>query len=77
MYNIPTSISLDRDGTMASVRVRGVSAKVDDSRVLEKAKQIREIFGNEYKIIIEKGQISIEGNIPHDVRKRMDDILTS
>lgn len=62
---------------MASVRLRGVSAKIDDKKILEKAKLIREKFGSDYKIILEKGHISVEGDIPHDIRKKIDKILAS
>ncbi len=62
---------------MASVRVRGVCATVDDKQVLEKAKQLREMLGSEYRIILEKGRICVEGDIPHDLRKKVDKILAS
>jgi hypothetical protein len=62
---------------MPSVRIRGVCAKIDDKKVLEKARQIRETFGSRYKIILEKNHISVEGKIPHDIRKKIDQILAS
>jgi len=63
---------------MASVRVRGVCARVDDKKILEKARQIRELIGKEYRIIIEKDHICVEGDIrDHDLRKRIDKILAS
>ena len=62
---------------MASVRVIGVSAKIDDKKIIEKAKNIRDTFGSDYKIIIEKGRISVEGKIPADVRKKISKILAS
>lgn len=62
---------------MASVRIRGVGAKISDKKVLEKAKQIREKFGSDLKIIIEKNHITVEGKMSHDIRKKIDQILAS
>ncbi len=66
------------DGTMASVRLRGVCAKVDDKHIMEKARLIRKLIGKEFRIIIEKDHICVEGNIQdHDLRKKIDKILAS
>ena len=63
---------------MASVRIRGVSAKVDDSKIFEKAKKIRAVLGSDYRIIIEKGRIIIEGNIQDaNIRRKIKQILAS
>ncbi len=49
---------------------------VDDKSVLEKMKSIREILGTEYRIIIEKDRICVEGDIAdHETRKKIDWIL--
>ena len=53
-------------------------ARVDDKHILEKARLIRKLIGKEYRIIIEKDLICVEGNIQdHDLRKRIDKILAS
>ncbi len=62
---------------MASVRLRGVCAKVDGKKIIDKARQIRDILGGDYKIILEKNRICVEGEIPHDIRKKIDKILAS
>jgi len=62
---------------MASVRIRGVGAKISDKKILEKAKQIRDTFGSDFKIIIEKNHITVEGKMSHDIRKKIDKILAS
>ena len=62
---------------MASVRIRGVGAKIDDKKVLQKAKQIRDTFGSDFKIIIEKNHITVEGKMTHEERKKIDQILAS
>jgi hypothetical protein len=65
------------DEKMASVRVRGVGAKIDDKKILQKAKQIRDTFGSDFKIIIEKNHITVEGKMTHEERKKIDQILAS
>ena len=63
---------------MASVRVKGVCAKVDDRRIIEKAKKVREALGSEYRIIIEKGKLCIEGDmLDAGKRKQIEQILAS
>lgn len=61
---------------MGSIRLRGVCARVDDKSMLNKVKSIREILGTEYRIIIEKDRICVEGDIAdHETRKKIDGIL--
>ena len=56
--------------------MRGVCARVDDKSILDKVKSIREIIGTEYRIIIEKDRICVEGDIAdHETRKKIDGIL--
>jgi len=63
---------------MGSVRVRGVCARVDDKHIFEKAKKIRKLIGQKYRIVIEKNYLSVEGDIQdHDLRKKIDNILAS
>lgn len=65
-------------GNMASARIRGVCAKVDDKHIMQKARLIRKLIGRKYRIIIEKDRICVEGNIQdHDLRKKIDKILAS
>ena len=53
---------------MGSIRLRGVPARlVDDKSMLDKVKSIREIIGTEYRIIIEKDRICVEGDIADHV----------
>lgn len=66
------------DGRMASVRLRGVCARVDDKQISQKVRLIRKLIGHDYRIVIEKDRISVEGNIQdHDLRKKLDKILAS
>lgn len=61
---------------MGSIRLRGVAAKVDDKKIIEKARLIREILGKDYRIIIEKNRICVEGDIQdREIRKKIDKIL--
>ena len=63
---------------MASVRIRGISAKVDDKKVIQIAKKIRDALGEDYRIIIDKNRISVEGDIQDPkVRKKIKAILAS
>jgi hypothetical protein len=64
---------------MASVRIRGISAKIDNKKTLfEKARKINTILGDGYKIIIDKNNLSIEGDILDDkIKKKIVDILSS
>jgi hypothetical protein len=63
---------------MASVRIRGVSAKVVDKDLPNKVKKLRKLLGHGFRIIIEGDHISVEGSIlDHDVRKKIDLILAS
>jgi|GEM_PF-3508338 len=63
---------------MASVRLRGVCARVDDKQISQKVRLIRKLIGHDYRIVIEKDRISVEGNIQdHDLRKKLDKILAS
>ena len=65
-------------GRMASVRLRGVCARVDDKHIMQKARLIRKLIGREFRIIIENDRICVEGNIQdHDLRKKIDKILAS
>jgi hypothetical protein len=47
---------------------------VDDKSMLDKVKSIREVIGTEYRIIIEKDRICVEG-ADHETRKKIDGIL--
>lgn len=68
----------DGDERMASVRLRGVCARVDDKHIMQKVRLIRKLIGQEFRIIIEKDRICVEGNIQdHDLRKKIDKILAS
>lgn len=63
---------------MASVRLKGVCARVDDKHIMQKARLTRKLIGRDYRIIIEKDRICVEGNIQdHDLRKKIDKILAS
>ena len=66
------------DERMASVRLRGVCARVDDKLISQKVRLIRKLIGHDYRIVIEKDRICVEGNIEdHDLRKKLDKILAS
>jgi hypothetical protein len=61
---------------MASIRIRGISAKVDDRDLPNKVKKLRKLLDHSFRIIIEGDHISVEGNIlDHDVRKKIELIL--
>ena len=63
---------------MASVRIRGVSAKVVNKDLPDKVKKLHKLLGRGYRIIIEDDHISVEGDIlDHDIRKKIDLILAS
>lgn len=62
---------------MASVRLRGVCARVDEKQIPQKVRLIRKLIGQDSRIIIEEDRICVEGNIrDHDLRKKLDKILT-
>ena len=63
---------------MPSLRLRGVSAKVSNKDISNKVKEIRNLLGPEYRIIIEGDHITIEGDIQdHDLRRKIDKVLAS
>ena len=63
---------------MSSIRLRGVSVKVSDETIFEKAKKIRAEIGDEYRIVIEKDRITVEGDIlDPEIRRRISEILVS
>jgi len=63
---------------MPSVRLRGVRAKVNEKNLAEKVRLIRALVGDEYRIVIEKGNISVEGNLQDSMlRKKIVKILAS
>lgn len=63
---------------MPSVRLRGISARITDDTVFEKAKKIRETMGNAYRIIIDRDRITVEGDVlDPDIRKRISEILNN
>ena len=63
---------------MPSVRLRGVRAKVKEKNLAEKVKKIRALLGDEYRIVIEKDNISVEGNLQDSLlRKKIVKILAS
>ena len=63
---------------MPSVRLRGVRAKVNEKNLAEKVRLIRALVGDEYRIVIEKGNISVEGNLQDSMlRKKIVNILAS
>lgn len=63
---------------MASVRVKGISAKVDSEKTSEIANRIGEELGSGYRVFIENDRVCVEGNMQNpDVRKKIKSILTS
>ena len=61
---------------MPSVRLRGVRARVSEKNVLEKVKKIRALLGTDYKIVIEKDKVTVEGNLQdYELRKKIVRIL--
>jgi hypothetical protein len=63
---------------MPSVRLRGVRARITDKNLAEKVQLIRALVGNEYKITIERNNISVEGNLQDsELRKKIVKILAS
>ena len=63
---------------MASVRLRGVCARIDDKHIAQKVRLIRKLIGREFRIIIQNDRICVEGDIKdHDLRKKIDKILAS
>jgi hypothetical protein len=49
---------------------------VDDKSMIDTVKGIREIIGTEYRIIIEKDRICVEGDIAdHETRKKIGRLL--
>jgi len=63
---------------MPSLRLRGVSAKVSNKDISRKVREIRDLLGPDYRIIIEGDHITIEGNIEdHDLRRRIDKVLAN
>jgi hypothetical protein len=63
---------------MPSLRLRGVSAKVSNKDISKKVKEIRNLLGPDYRIIIEGDHITIEGDIQdHDLRRKIDKVLVN
>ncbi len=63
---------------MPSLRLRGVSAKVSNKDISKKVKEIRNLLGPDYRIIIEGDHITIEGDIQdHDLRRKIDKVLAN
>jgi hypothetical protein len=60
------------------LRLRGVSAKVSNKDISKKVKEIRNLLGPDYRIIIEGDHITIEGDIQdHDLRRKIDKVLVN
>jgi hypothetical protein len=61
---------------MPSVRLRGVRARVTDKNVTEKVKRIRALLGGDYRIVIEKDKITVEGDLQdYELRRKVVKIL--
>jgi hypothetical protein len=59
-----------------SVRVRGICAKVDEERIGSVVMGLRRLLGMDYRIIIDKNRICVEGDLKnHALRKKIDGIL--
>lgn len=61
---------------MPSVRLRGVRARVTDKTLTEKVRQIRALLGSDYRIVIEKDKITVEGDLQdYELRRKVVKIL--